>query len=248
MVIRNLKCKGKTLEMRKNLKGTTADAVSATSPSTNFGRRALHALRLFFFPTNKSSILVRLLAGFAGIAIVGGSAYGVTNWVVGLAAGSAGEAQSASVSNITITAVATPAAGNQLYPGGNGDVVAVITNPNTFPVTVTGVSLPANTTYAAGYTTSALSSAQTGCSGTTSLVSWNYATGTSGTAHTLTTALTVAASGTLTVTLTDDASMALTTPAACEATYFSMPSLTAVAATGGAAVATTSPATDAWTS
>jgi hypothetical protein len=246
--IRNLKCKGKTKAMRNLLKGSPNHAAKAVSPSTHPVRRVLHALRVFFFPSNKASILVRLLAGFAGIAIVGGSAYGVTNWVVGLAASSSGEAQSASVTNISITAVATPVASNQLYPGGNGDVVAVITNPNPFPVTVTGVSLPANTTYAAGFSNSALSTAQTGCSSSTSLVSWNYATGTSGTAHTLTTALTVAASGTLTVTLTNDASMALTTPAACEATYFSMPSLTAVAATGGAASATTSPATDAWTS
>jgi hypothetical protein len=48
--------------------------------------------------------------------------------------------------------------------------------------------------------------------------------------------------------MTNDASMASTAPAACENTYFSMPSLTGVAATGGAATATTSPETDSWTS
>lgn len=183
------------------------------------------------------------------MALVGGAAYGVTSWVVGLAGGSSGESQSASVSNLTITAVATPAPGNQLYPGGTGDVVATITNPNSFPVTLTGVDLPASTVYATGYTSSTLTTTQTGCLSTTpSDVTWNYATTTSGTAHTLTTPLTVAANGTLTVTLTNDATMTLGAPAACEGTYFSLPSLTGIAASGGAATATTSPATDGWTS
>jgi hypothetical protein len=189
------------------------------------------------------------VAALVGLALVGGGAYGVTSWVVGLAAGSSGQGQSASVSNLTITAVATPSAVNQLYPGGTGDVVATITNPNSFTVTLTGVELPANTVYANGYTTSTLSTTQTGClSATPSDVTWNYATGTSGTAHTLTSPLTVAANGTLTVTFTNDATMSSGAPAACEGTYFSLPSLTGIAASGGAATATTSPATDAWTS
>ena len=196
----------------------------------------------------RKSLPFKIASGITGMALVGGAAYGVTNWVVGLAAGSSGEAQSATVTNLTITAVASPSATNLLFPGGTGDVVATITNPNAFPVTVTGVNLPANTTYAGGFTTSALSTAQTGCSSTTSDVLWNFATGTSGSAHTLTSPLTVAANGTLTVTLTNDASMTTSAPAACEATYFSMPSLTGVAATGGAATATPSPATDSWTS
>jgi hypothetical protein len=188
------------------------------------------------------------VSGIVGMALVGGAAYGVTNWGVGLSAGSSGEAQSGTVNNLTITAVASPAAANQLFPGNNGDVVATITNPNTFPVTVTGVNLPTNLTYAAGFTASNLGTAQTGCTSVTSDVLWNYSTGTLGSAHTLTTALTVAASGSLVVTFVNDASMTAATPAACENTYFSMPSLTGVAATGGTGTATTGPATDAWTS
>jgi hypothetical protein len=69
-----------------------------------------------------------------------------------------------------------------------------------------------------------------------------------GSAHALTTPLTVAANGNLSVTLTGDATMASTAPAACANSYFSMPSLTGVAASGGAATASTSPATDSWTS
>jgi hypothetical protein len=196
----------------------------------------------------RGSLLSKTMSGFLGMALVGSAAYGVTNWVVGLNSGSAAEAQSATVNNLTITAVASPSASNLLFPGGNGDVVATITNPNSFPVTVTSVNLPTNATFAGGFTTSGLGTAQTGCSSSTSNVLWNYATATSGSSHTLTTALTVAASGSLTVTFTNDASMALSAPAACENTFFSMPSLTGVGATGGAATATVSPATDTWTS
>lgn len=201
----------------------------------------------------RSSRTRRLVAGLIGAALVSGVAYGVTNWIVGLNGGSSGEAHSGSVSNISITAVASPAAGNLLYPGASGDVVISISNPNPFPVTITAVQLPTNTTYATGYTTSALTTTQTGCvAATPSGVTWSYATGSSGSSHTLTTALVVAASGQadnpLAVTLTNDASMATSAPAACEDTYFSMPSLTGVTATAGGGSATSSPATDSWTS
>jgi hypothetical protein len=215
-------------------------------PRWRAGRDAAHRPRRWRRPR-------RLAAAVLGAALVCAVAYGASNWIVGLAGGSSGEAQSATVSNLTITAVASPAAGNLLYPGGNGDVVVTISNPNPFPVTITAVQLPTSTTYATGYTTSALTTTQAGClASTPSGVIWNYSTSTSGSSHTLTTPLTVAASGQsnnpLTVTLTNDASMTSTSPAACENTFFSLPSLTGVTATGGAATATTSPATDAWTS
>jgi len=84
----------------------------------------------------------KLAAAVVGALLAGGGAYAATNWTVGIAGGSSGEAKSATVSNLTVAAVATPAAGNLLYPGGNGDVVLTISNPNPFPVTVTGVNLP----------------------------------------------------------------------------------------------------------
>lgn len=195
------------------------------------------------------SLRTKVISGALGAVMAGATAYAATNWVVGLQSGSSGEAQAASISNLTVVAVASPAAGNLLYPGGTGDAVIKITNPNGFPVTVTAVQLPTNTTYATGYSDSGLSSAVAGCSaGTPSGVTWNFATGTSGTSHTLTSALTVAANGTLSVTLTNDVNMATSAPAACAGSYFSLPSLTGVTATGGAATATTGPATDAWTS
>ena len=188
----------------------------------------------------------------AGALLAGGAAYAVTNWTVGLSAGSSGEGQSANISNLTISAVASPSATNLLYPGGTGDVVVTISNPNPYPVTISALQLPTSATYATGYTTSALTTTQTGClASTPSYVAWNYSTATSGSSHSLTSNLTVAASGQannpLVVTFTNDASMTTATPAACANTYFSMPSLTGVTATGGTATVTTSPAIDSWT-
>lgn len=195
----------------------------------------------------------RIMAAAAGCVGIFTTAVAVTNWVVNVAPGSSGQGQSAAINNLTITATASPAAGNLLYPGGNGDVVVSIANPNPYPVTITAVGLPTNTTYAGGFSDSALSSPQAGCAAATpSYVGWNFATAVSGTSHTLTSSLTVAASGQsgnpLVVTLTNAASMGTSAPAACANTYFSMPSFTGVTATGGAAVATVSPATDSWTS
>ena len=199
------------------------------------------------------SLVQKTVAATVGVALAGGAAYAGTNWVVGVSAGSSGEGQSAGIANLTINAVASPSATNLLYPGGNGDVVITISNPNPYPVTITAVQLPTNTSYATGYTTSALTTTQTGClAASPSDVIWNFSTATSGSTHTLTSSLTVAASGQannpLTVTLTNDASMTTSAPLACASTYFSMPSLTGITATGGAATVTTSPATDSWTS
>jgi hypothetical protein len=189
-----------------------------------------------------------------GMVLAGVAAYAATNWIVGLSSNSSGEAQSATISNVTIRAVAGPSASNLLSPGGAGDVVVTVSNANPYPVTITAVQLPTSTTYATGYTTNALTATQAGCvASTPSDVTWSFATTTSGSSHTLTTALTVAASGKadnpLTVTLTNDASMGLSAPLACANTYFSMPSLTGITATGGGSgTATTSPTTDGWTS
>jgi len=195
----------------------------------------------------------RVLAGVLGASLVGGGAFAATNWIVGLGAGSSGQGQSATVSNLTITAVSTPSPTNQLYPGGTGDVVLTITNPNAYPVTVTGVNLPTNATYATGYSNATLTTQQAGCiSSTPSDVVWAFATSSSGSAHTFTTPVVVGPNGNannpLTVTLTNDASMTAAAPAACENTYFSMPSLTGVAASGGAGTVTSTPVVDAWTS
>jgi hypothetical protein len=202
--------------------------------------------------TTRWSKRMKVVSAVCGCLLVAAGAYAATNWVVGLNGGSSGEGQSATIANLSITAVASPAPGNVLFPGGTGDVVVTIANTNSYPVTISAVNLPTNATQAGGFTTSALTTAQTGCSAATSGVTWNFATATSGSSHTLTTALTVGASGAannpLVVTLTNDALMSATTPVACANTFFSMPSLTGITATGGAATSTTSPATGGWTS
>jgi hypothetical protein len=189
-----------------------------------------------------------------GVVVAGVAAYAATNWVVGLASNSSGEAQSATLGKLTITATSSLAPGDLLDPGDSGDVVVSIANANPYPVTITAVQLPTNTTFATGFTSSALTTTQSGCLSTTpSDVTWNFSTATSGSSHTLTTPLTVAASGKannpLVVTLGDDAFMSASAPLACANTFFSMPSLTGITATGGGTgTATTSPATDGWTS
>ncbi len=199
-----------------------------------------------------STLKPKLVGAVLGAALAASGVYAATNWIVGLSAGSSGQAASGSVTNLTIAAVATPSASNLLYPGGTGDVVLTISNPSPFPVTLTAVNLPTSTTYATGYTTSALTTTQLGCLAVTpSYVIWNYATAVSGSSHTLTSPVTVGPSGNpnnpLTLTLTNDASMMSAAPAACEGTFFSLPALTGVSASAGGGSATTSPATDGWT-
>jgi hypothetical protein len=201
------------------------------------------------------STLRKAVAATLGVAVAGGVAYGATLWLVGLNSGSSGQGKSGTVSNLTVTAVSTPTPTNTLYPHGAGDVVVKITNPNHFPVTITKVKLPKSTVYAVGYSTKTLTTTKTGCGATSSGsdVSWHYSTSTTGTSHTLATALTVAASGQsgdpLTVTFTNDGYMGTTASTSCEGIYFKMPSLIGVTAYGGGSgSAATSPTTDKWTS
>lgn len=193
----------------------------------------------------RRSRIIALIVGFLMLCC----AAIASNWIVSLDPGSSGEAQSGTVTNLSITASASPAAANLLYPGGTGDVVISINNPNAFPVTVTQLKLPTNTTYANGYSNSALTTAVAGCAAATpSGVAWNFATATAGSVHTLTTPLVVGGNANLLVTLTNDASMAATAPAACAGVYLAMPSFTGVTASAGGSPVTTSPTTDAWTS
>src|SRR3954451_13356265 len=165
----------------------------------------------------------RVVAAVTGVVLAGSVAFAASNWVVGLNSGSSGQARSVTISNLTITATSSLSPTNLLYPGAAGDVVITIANPNPFPVTVTAFTLPTNVTYAAGFSDSALTTPQAGCSAVTpSGVTWSFATGTTS-SHTLTAAITVAASGAsdnpLTVTLTGAASMSSSAPSACAGSY-----------------------------
>jgi hypothetical protein len=107
-------------------------------------------------------------------------------------------------------------------------VVATISNPTDFPVTITVVEPPTSSTHADGYVDSALTNPRSGCQASSpSDVSWNFANGTSASSHSLTGLITVAATtgqsdNPLTVTFTDDAFMSSEAPARCENSYFSM--------------------------
>ena len=184
-----------------------------------------------------AALLLALMAGGAAFAYFTASGSGT------------GQAKAATVTNLSIAAAATPSVGHALYPGATGDVVLTITNPNAFPVTITALTLPSSTTYATGFSNSSLTTPIAGCTasgGSASLVAWNFAANSG--SHTLTSSLTVAASGTLTVTMTNDAFMGTTAPAACEGAFFQMASIPSVTATSSTGTATTSPATDGWTS
>jgi hypothetical protein len=175
----------------------------------------------------------KIAAAVLGVIAAGAGAFAATNWIVGLSGGSSGESQSSAVLPVSINAVASPVAGNLLFPTGTGDVVATVTNPNKFAVTVTAVNLPTNSNFAGGFSNSGLTTAQTGCdaSATGSDVTWTGSTATSGSVHTLANNLVVAGNGSLTVTFTNEATMGDGASASCESTYFKMPSLTGVAAT-----------------
>ncbi len=187
----------------------------------------------------RGSLLVAVVAGIAGLAL-----YGATTGADAVASGR-------TVSNLKITAVADPGARAPLYPGGTGDVVVRIANPDPYPVTVTAIGLAGDSAYAAGYTTGALTTPQPGCAADTpSGVTWNVPTVSGESRHALDGALTVGAAGTvddpLTVVFDHGAVMSADAPPACAGAFFSMPALTGVTASVTTAPATESPATDAW--
>ena len=59
--------------------------------------------------TGSWSVRMKIVSAVCGCVLVAASAYAATNWVVGLNAGSSGEGQSATIANLSITAVASPA-------------------------------------------------------------------------------------------------------------------------------------------
>jgi len=60
------------------------------------------------------SWLTKGVAIVFGALLAGAGACAATNWIVGLTSNSSGEAQSATISNVTISAETRPAAGNLL--------------------------------------------------------------------------------------------------------------------------------------
>jgi hypothetical protein len=156
-------------------------------------------------------------------------------------------AEPSSVSDLSITAVSSPAATNQLYPGGAGDVIAVVVNPNSFEVAISALQLPSATTFATGYTDPGLTRVKPDCDSSDSQVGWRFAEPGSGVSHPLNSPLAVAAGSSLTVVFSDGAVMAQSAPAVCEATYFKMPSLIGITASASSLPVTSGTAIDGWT-
>jgi hypothetical protein len=144
--------------------------------------------------------ITKVVAGTltTGVILTAGIAFAA--WTAGGSGN--GYAKAATVGALT-TVDASASTTAQLYPGGTGDVKITISNPNAFPVTVTGVSGSGTITSNAGAT----------CTNAT------------GVTFTDTTGLTdvAAASTTTTITLTNKASMSSSSNNACQGAIFTIP-------------------------
>jgi hypothetical protein len=142
----------------------------------------------------------RVVAGTltTGVILTAGVAFAA--WTAGGSGN--GYAKAGTVGALT-TVDASASTTAQLYPGGTGDVKITISNPNSFPVTVTGVSGNGTITSDAG----------AGCNSST------------GVTFTNTTGLTevAAASTTTTITLANKASMSSSSANACQGAVFTIP-------------------------
>ena len=143
---------------------------------------------------------LQLAALLATAILVGGVTYGA--WVV---TGSGNGYAKASSSQTLTLADASASTTAQLYPGGTGDVILKVSNPNPFPVTITDVVGAGTVVASTGGT----------CVGA--------ATGVSITAqHSLTKAVAANASG-FVVTLTGAAVMSSASDNACQNAIFTIP-------------------------
>jgi hypothetical protein len=155
------------------------------------------------------------------------------------------------VSNLSVTTAARRLPSAALYPGGTGDVLIQIANPNPFTVEITRVTLPRSTVHATGRDTEGRGHPRPECDESPSTgVVWNGARPDANSVHALETPLVIGANGTgdnpLTVRLTDAAAMDVTAPSACESTDFQMPALVGLTVARSTSRPTASPAADRW--
>ncbi|HEY7398682.1 MAG TPA: hypothetical protein VH538_10290 [Gaiellaceae bacterium] len=80
----------------------------------------------------------RFLLALAAVGILATTAITLGSWTVGSSAGN-GYSKAITAQNVTLSDASGQTTA-QLYPGGTGDLVVKVTNPNSFAVTVTGVS------------------------------------------------------------------------------------------------------------
>jgi hypothetical protein len=80
----------------------------------------------------------RLALALSAVAILATAALTLGSWAVGSSAGN-GYSKAITAQNVTLSD-ASASTTAQLYPGGTGDLVVKVTNPNSFAVTVTAVN------------------------------------------------------------------------------------------------------------
>jgi hypothetical protein len=149
-------------------------------------------------------------------------------------------------SDLSVDAMGPAGLTQPLFPGATGDVAVVVSNPNSFAVSVTALELPPGTAFASGYADSSLSTPRPGCGPKVSLTGWSGAAPGEPSWHVLTSSLTIAARSRLQVDFTGAAYMGQLAPAACQNSYFRMPSLIGILATGTSEPSTSGPVQDSW--
>lgn len=151
----------------------------------------------------------------------------------GTGAVAAGTSQGLTLSPATVNS-------NKLYPGGSGDVIITISNPNPFNVSVTQLSLPV--TPATAYSNSGLSTLNSTCNtngtGGMTPVTWAYSTKTL--SGVVIAAKSGGTAGTLTLTLTGGAAMSSSADTSCQGAFFQMANVTSVTAQQTTATAVSS--------
>ena len=139
------------------------------------------------------------LSGVLTLAIGGGAALAYWRTTgTGSGVASTGTAQA-----VTVQAVATGSPTVKLIPGASGDLLVQLSNPNTYSVTVTGISQNGSVSPVGG----------SGCTGANSGVTVPSLSGLT---------ITVAA-GTSVVTIPTGASMSLASASACQGLVFNVP-------------------------
>jgi len=201
------------------------------------------AISIIFASRARLTVALALVAA----VIAGGVTFG--SWAVGSDPGN-GYAKAKSSANLTLSD-ASASTTAQLFPGGTGDVLVKVTNPNPFAVTITAIVLPGASQLAAGFRDPQLRSPKPGCGPANSQVTWSDSTS-QPSVHTLDQPLTVGSrtstTGVLDVRLTGAVTMGSGTPAACAQTFFALPSLTGVRASASSRPPTPSPIADRWVS
>ena len=139
----------------------------------------------------------------AGVTVLAAAALAAAAWVTSTSGN--GYSKAATASPLTLSDASASTTG-QLYPGGSGDLKLKVSNPNSFPVRITAVSLTSGGT---------ITSDTSGCTALNDAVTFTNQTG-------LTLDLAGNASGTV-FTLANAVQMGSTSANACQGAVFTIP-------------------------